>query len=208
MKPFSYPSEKHVRRFEPPPQAQYGNYRQTLEAEFNSQCVYCRLPNGLGGMFTVDHYRPQSLFPERIAEYRNLFYACHACNTRKGDYWPSPARRSAGSFVPNPCQHVMSKHVKYKGAEVIPLTITGSFFNELLLLDDELSVRFREFILREITRAEDDLKASRRALFLLGKRSRREKDPALRAEFASLRTELEDRIVIIKRDLTRLGAGD
>lgn len=113
LNPFRYPQSRYRRKLNPPPYANYTRYKPFLKQEFTSQCVYCRLPDGLKGEdgFSVDHYRPQSKFPELVTTYGNLFYACRCCNRRKGAFWPADAQWRAKQFIPNPCDHVMFEHL-------------------------------------------------------------------------------------------------
>jgi hypothetical protein len=118
--------------------------------------VYCRLPDGLKGEegFSVDHYRPQSKFPELVTTYSNLFYACGCCNRRKGAFWPANAQWQAKQFIPNPCEHVMFEHLRYRVARVETRGPTGEFAERVLMLNDEHSVDYREFVLSVIASLE------------------------------------------------------
>jgi hypothetical protein len=148
MTPFLYPQSKHRRTQAPPAYIKYQNYKPYLRQEFSAKCVYCCYPDGIKGAdsFGVDHYRPKSKFPEFETHYPNLFYACNCCNRRKGNFWPTPAEDQLGSFVPNPCDHVMFTHMRYRGAIVEPRTKTGRFAVKLLLLNDDESVGQRETV--------------------------------------------------------------
>lgn len=113
LNPFRYSQSRYRRKLSPPSYSDYSRYKSFLKQEFTSQCVYCRLPDGLKGedSFSVDHYRPQSRFPELVTTYANLFYACSGCNRRKGAFWPTDAQWRAKQFIPNPCDHVMFVHL-------------------------------------------------------------------------------------------------
>ena len=92
----------------------------------------------------TSHYRPKKLFPTLATEYLNLYYACNRCNSLKRDFWPSPVRVKEGSFVPNPCEHVMFEHLRYKGGSVAFVSNAGEWTVELLDLNDTSAVAFRE----------------------------------------------------------------
>lgn len=147
MRPFDYPTRRQERTERPPQYSEHSRYKPFLRREFNGQCVYCRLPDALMGAdtFHVDHYRPQKKFPRLTTEYTNLFYACPACNRRKGAFWPDDADLRAGRRVANSCDDVMAKHLRYSGAEVRGLTRQGRFTVELLGINDDKSVDYRRF---------------------------------------------------------------
>ncbi|MFO8074264.1 MAG: HNH endonuclease [Polyangia bacterium] len=149
MTPFRYPKAKHTRREQPPQYQQYRTYKPFLRREFERKCIYCRLPDTLKGKdsFGVEHYRPKQHFPELEFDYDNLFYACNCCNSRKGAFWPTQDQLARGEFIPNPCDHVIFKHLRYSGAQVEPRTAAGELCWEVLDLNDEDSVAYREFVI-------------------------------------------------------------
>jgi hypothetical protein len=161
MPPFSYPKSNHIRRQSPPAWKTYSLYKLTLRQEFEKQCVYCRLPDTLKGQdnFGVDHYKPKRDFPNLIAEYSNLFYACNCCNRRKGTFWPDSDQLAAGLFIPNPCEHIMFEHLRYRGVEVIEHSETGKFAKDILDLNDDASVEYRQIVL-DIMRSVKDRQLS------------------------------------------------
>lgn len=116
------------------------------------------MPDSLRGekTFGADHYRPQQKFPHLSNIYENLYYCCNACNSRKGAYWPTPDRTSI-EFIPNPCDHEMFRHLRYKQALVESRSRAGEFTAELLGLNDVAEVKFRENILHLIDVAETSL---------------------------------------------------
>lgn len=154
--PFLYPQARHRRKQQPPLYSSYASYKPWLKREFVSQCVYCRLPDGLKGDdgFGVDHYRPQSKFPELVTAYTNLFYACNCCNRRKGAFWPTDDQQRVRHFLPNPCDHVMFEHLRYRAARVETRSPAGELAERLLMLNDENSIKYRELVLEVIASLE------------------------------------------------------
>lgn len=146
MSPFSYPKTLHSRARTPADHKNYRSFKDDLRAEFSAQCVYCRIPDTLNSdgkaAFHIDHYRPKSKFPNLSASYGNLYYCCRACNVNKGDYWPTPEDASR-YFIPNPCEHRMFSHLRYRGAHVEAQSDAGRWTIEHLDLNCERSVRFR-----------------------------------------------------------------
>lgn len=155
MNPFIYPKNIHRRKFQPVQYGTYQPYKPFLKKEFFSQCVYCRLPDGLRGYeaFGVDHYNPKSLARTLKTTYSNLYYACNTCNRRKGDFWPTPEQGREGWFIPNPCDHTMFQHLRYKSSRVEARTLAGKCADEKLGLNDPRDVEYREFVLGLINKA-------------------------------------------------------
>ncbi len=105
-----------LQRRQPPPPAQrnYQAYKPFLREDFAYQCVYCQLhENDAGGprFFTVEHFRPKSLFPYLRTAYSNLLYGCAICNTFKGDDWPADDAVAAGRGYIDPCEHDYGQHL-------------------------------------------------------------------------------------------------
>jgi HNH endonuclease len=111
--------------------------------------------------FGVDHYRPKSKFPSLETSYTNLFYCCNACNSRKGDFWPT-GRIAKERFIPNPCDHQMANHVRFKRAQVDWRSPAGEFMLELLDLNDREFLSFRETTLAAIDACESKLSELRK----------------------------------------------
>ena len=49
---------------------------------------------------TIDHFRPQSRFPEQRFDWLNLMYSCHRCNRVKDDNWPGFGDPVTESLMP------------------------------------------------------------------------------------------------------------
>ena len=116
--------------------------------------------------FGVDHYRPKGRpeFASLATVYINLFYACSGCNSRKGKHWPTDEQWDRGEFIPNPCDHVMFQHLKYNGANVETRSPTGKHADKILMLNDEDSIKYREFVLDGIYMAESQKREAQQAL--------------------------------------------
>jgi len=205
MNPFLYPKARHRRHQSPPSFSDYRRYKPYLQAEFERQCVYCRLPDTMGHDFGVDHYRPASRFPEFTCDYANLYYACNACNRRKGAYWPTRHQDRAGCFVPNPCDHVMFEHLRYVRAQVQARSSTGGFTIDLLDLNDDDSVLFRELVIDAIAGFEGERAKLLRLIERLGKLHAARRDrPAIATRLAARLSEAESRLTTVEQHLARL----
>ncbi len=204
MNPFRYPDSLHRRVQSPERFGDYRHYKPFLRQEFGWRCVYCCLPDcRREDSFGVDHYRPRSRFPELECEYSNLFYACSACNRRKGAFWPDERQWSQGLFIPNPCDFTMSDHLRFEGTRVEALSSAGQFTEEILLLNDERDILYREFLLRSIERCLEELTDALRTLRNLDKCLRRA-EATDRDEMLSRRRVLLERISATREDVERL----
>jgi len=101
------------------------------------------LSSGGAAAFHIDHYKPKKHFPELETVYGNLFYCCATCNVFKGAYWPRPEVEKT-RFVPNPCDHRMFEHLRFRGAAVEAHSEPGQWTLALLELNDARAVRFRQ----------------------------------------------------------------
>ncbi len=54
--------------------------RLALMCSGNVRCAYCED----AGATDIEHFRPKSLYPERVFVWENYLYACSDCNRRKG----------------------------------------------------------------------------------------------------------------------------
>lgn len=205
MNPFSYSDSRHLRTQKPDRFSDYKRYKPFLRIEFERKCVYCRLPDGLKGeeSFGVDHYRPASQFPGLDCEYENLFYACNACNWRKGDFWPSPWQAAEACFIPNPCDHRMAEHLRFEASRVEPVTATGRFAIATLFLNHTSQVEYRDFVLRSIDRCLRERDAIRSTLAQLDARIVSSQDLERHWMLAD-RSALQSRLDRLRTDLERL----
>lgn len=89
-----------------PPSGEYADWKMIIARDCSRQCVYCAIHESLfGGIrnFTIDHYRPRSLFEELMHIITNLYLACGVCNAFKGDDWPNePALDHSLEAYPDP----------------------------------------------------------------------------------------------------------
>jgi hypothetical protein len=202
--PFRYPKSRHIRRQRPKAYRDYRSYRQHLENEFSHKCVYCRLPDGLGAEFAVEHYRPKSKFPELVTDYSNLFFACKSCNSHKGEYWPTDAEFAAGAFIPNPCEHVMADHLWFRGVSVTARDAAGRFAIRLLQLEETEKVRFRGFIVRSIAACVLAYRENAQTIKELESKSRKVESREQLEEIRAAIEELQKDAEAVKSDLVRL----
>lgn len=149
---FQYPKDKHTRSQSPRQYKRYQTYKRFLQADFKRVCVYCRQPDSSAPNlnFGADHYKPKSIYPELYTAYSNLYYCCGQCNSRKNNYWPADITKD--NFIPNPCDHEMVKHLRFdaNSGEMKYLSAHGDFTIELLQLNEESLVKYRQSTLKNI----------------------------------------------------------
>jgi hypothetical protein len=152
VSPYAYRKVRHARTEHPAQNRDYRAYKPVLRLEFREKCVYCCAPDqGRLDGYGVDHYRPKSLFPDLAQLYENLFYSCNGCNARKGRFWPSASDEKAGRFIPNPCDHTMFGHLRFREAVVEAKSAAGEFTLKLLDLNSPTVVKFREAIIMALS---------------------------------------------------------
>jgi hypothetical protein len=91
---FTYPAAAEHRHHGPSGYSSYESYRPWLRDEFTFRCAYCLLRERWGkytGEFDLDHFMPQVCDASQVADYENLVYCCHSCNSKKGSVLLSAA---------------------------------------------------------------------------------------------------------------------
>lgn len=91
--------------------------KRHLAIDFDHHCAYCDdkdCYNGGQRSYQVEHFAPESRFPDLKHTYENLLYACPYCNRAKWDKWVS--NDSAVSVIGNegfvsPCDAAYYKHL-------------------------------------------------------------------------------------------------
>lgn len=68
-----------------PSDSKWRGFHANVNEVFFSLCGYCE--EACKG--EVDHFRPKSKFPELVYKWNNWVLACHVCNQKKSDHWPT-----------------------------------------------------------------------------------------------------------------------
>ncbi len=74
------------------PQGKWRRFHAVLRDRFHCLCAYCEetCPG------EVEHFQPQSKYPQMVYVWENWLFACHSCNHSKAQKWPR------GGYV-DPC---------------------------------------------------------------------------------------------------------
>lgn len=194
--PFGYPETHHIRILTPIARARYQDFKEDLRQEFRRQCVYCRRPDGFGSLdeFGVDHYRPRRKFPLLSTDYTNLFYACNTCNRLKGDYWPNAEEDAYGCVVVNPCDHIMSEHLRFAQLAVEGRSAPGKWMEALLDLNSPEALRMRDLVTAAVGQFKTFHKELRSQLRLVEKAIGKNASGQRRSQLENGRDEIKDKL--------------
>jgi uncharacterized protein (TIGR02646 family) len=204
---FLYPKSRHRRSYTPKLLKNYRRYKQYLQRDFGRTCVYCREPDTLVARpsFGVDHYRPKSIprFAGLECDYANLYYCCNGCNSRKKAYWPHDEQ--VGPFVVNPCDFVMGDHLRFNAAtaRMEPRTQHGQHMVDLLQLNAEELVRYRESWVHLHSLYEREVAENERQKVVLGKQLKGRR--MAQADYDEAVITIDSEIAKCKRGLEMLG---
>ncbi len=100
---------------DPWPFSDHRRYRPHLRPLFRCRCAYCLTPDDrLGGedAMTVDHFQPESRFPESRLSWANLYYACVVCNSHYKKDHPTAKEEAEGKRFVDPCEEDPSDHFR------------------------------------------------------------------------------------------------
>ena len=115
----------------------------------NSCCEYCQLPQAFSPLpHAVDHIISQQQHGPTLAE--NLALACFFCNSYKG---PNIAaiNPETGRIVRlfNPRRDRWKRHFRWDGPYLVGRTHTGRATIDLLQINRDEAVEFREYLIHE-----------------------------------------------------------
>ncbi len=71
--------------------------KENLKTLYHNKCAFCQVElteTDMDNKFTVEHYRPKSIYYWLGAEWTNLFPTCKGCNTNKGNDFPLLSERN------------------------------------------------------------------------------------------------------------------
>ena len=132
----------------------YHKYLNELRFDFYYSCAYCSImeQEACGIRFEIDHYYPQSKYPELKSDYRNLMYSCEKCNKLKNNFAPDDTQLSKGYVIIRPDEDHPSNHFEVKGVLLKGTTPTGEFNIDWLNLN-RLQLRKLREIRRKLSKS-------------------------------------------------------
>lgn len=141
----------------PPISSDYRAYRQHVRSDFDESCAYCLLSEIFAAgeeNFELDHYRPQSIFPEDKLNYYNIYYSCHPCNNIKRAKWP---KDELGVSIVDFCESEFgNEYSEEPDGTWIPLTPSAAYTAEALRLNRLHLRRIRQLIRQLESMVEDN----------------------------------------------------
>ena len=140
---FYYDSNPHQRRHGPFGYTNYRAYKPWLRDDFYFQCIYCRCKEVWDSMghhvYSVDHLRPKSQYPQDALNYENLLYSCVRCNTLKGD----------AHIAVDPCKVGLGEYLILSDSGLIrPRNRDGTIIIEVLRLNRPELLSFRKHLMQ------------------------------------------------------------
>lgn len=120
----------------------YREYKNQIDLDCQNRCVYCDIKieeNGYEG-FSLDHFRPQKLFPNLKDNPTNLVASCAKCNRSKSCHWPLGTSTSdshdgiVGFIDPFECDRLEYFHINSDGS-LIPIKGPSNYMIKLLGLN-------------------------------------------------------------------------
>ena len=118
-------------------QKDYTECKEILAEDFQQLCGYCgKNRKTLLKQFQIDHFAPQSKFPERKNVYENLVLAYPQCNRLKSDKWIGEdadiSNNQVEGFV-DPATEEFDEHLYRKdNGEIMYKTELGKYMYNLL----------------------------------------------------------------------------
>lgn len=147
----------HRTRPAPTVQGGYQSYRPYVRRDFEETCAYCVLGELYAAgpeNFELDHFRPQSKFPDLAQDFYNLYYACHPCNHMKRDHWPPQPLQDRGYYLVDLCKDDFEQHFRVQPTGVwIGLTPAAQYTVDLLRLNRRHLIEVR-LLLRSLAAPE------------------------------------------------------
>ena len=115
----------------------YTECKDILAEDFQQMCGYCgKHRKTLLKQFQIDHFAPQSKFPEKRDIYKNLVLACPQCNRLKSDKWignnPEVSNDGKRGFV-DPATEEYDQHLyREDDGKIMYKTEVGKYMYDLL----------------------------------------------------------------------------
>ena len=123
--------------------------KETVRRRAGLRCEYCHLPEFIAELpFQFDHVIAEQ--HGGVATADNLAFACVRCNRYKG---PNIAGHDphSGKLIPlfHPRKDVWNEHFEFQGALIIGITAIGRVTVQVLAMNAEEPLRFRNQLIQE-----------------------------------------------------------
>ena len=133
--------------------SKYSDYKQELRKDFLYSCAYCTTSEKeLHKDFQIDHYLPQSKYPELANDYLNLIWSCQECNNSKDDYDSNATKK-----IFRPDKYDYSEHFELDGDKLIGKTPDVGFPTVILLNLNSKRLRTLRFIRSEENKLREEI---------------------------------------------------
>jgi uncharacterized protein (TIGR02646 family) len=131
--PFSF--QKHLLQ----PNHHYDNYpekedlRASLLSEQGYICCYCmrRIAEPTAQKMVIEHFKPQSLYPELQFNYYNLLASCQGNEGLSEAYQHCDERKKSHEITINPLNQTMMERIKF--------TSNGEIYTDDVILDKDIN---------------------------------------------------------------------
>jgi uncharacterized protein (TIGR02646 family) len=131
--PFSF--QKHLLQ----PNHHYDNYpekddlRASLLKEQGYICCYCmrRIAEPTAQKMVIEHFKPQSLYPELQFDYNNLLASCQGNEGASEAYQHCDERKKSREIALNPLNQTMMERIKFTG--------NGEIYTTDEILDNDIN---------------------------------------------------------------------
>lgn len=116
MLPFRDKASIPIRTYKGPDLTDYRGYKSHLRNDFKKKCGYTNcIDDWFGGVstFQIDHFLPQSKYPNLKSKYSNLIYSCSYVNRAKSN--------DHGNYL-DPCDEDYNAHFfRNEQGEILPV---------------------------------------------------------------------------------------
>ena len=126
----------------------YQKWKPQIAEDCHNRCVYCAISDSIMGIgirfFTIDHFRPKSVFGNAETTISNLYYCCAVCNTYKSDDWQgdvTDAQKDVGYLDPSTYDYNSYFIVSRRG-------LVGSDFASVKYMIEKMNLNRGQLIFR------------------------------------------------------------
>ncbi len=189
----------------------YQRYRQCLRWDFGFTCAFCLVHEvdwtciGLTegtGLFTVEHFLPQSTNKDQANLYDNCFYACRSCNTSRRR---KPVCKDGAALL-DPTKVSWGRHFNATDGCLKPAARDAQYTHQAYRLDNSLKVALRRKRQRRIRECLDVVQSHPEVIANLTAKVRKKASPAEMLEDLRCIRILEKHLENAKHDLEKLAA--